>query len=144
MRDESSVVIAAPADGLWGMVADVTRMPEWSPETVRCEWADGATGPAIGARFKGSNRLGPMRWTTKPKVVACEPGRVFAFCTMPLGHKVTTWTYTFEPVEGGTRVTESYEIDSPLRVLIPKRRRAQMLAGMEQTLARLKAGAERA
>ncbi len=31
-------VIAAPKDAVWALVADVTRMGEWSPETVGCAW----------------------------------------------------------------------------------------------------------
>jgi hypothetical protein len=46
---------AKPAE-LYDLVTDVTRMGEWSPECVRCVWLDGATGPAVGARFRGSNR----------------------------------------------------------------------------------------
>jgi hypothetical protein len=31
-------------------------MGELSPECRRCEWIAGATGPAVGARFKGTNQ----------------------------------------------------------------------------------------
>ena len=67
---EASVVIAASPDVVYGVVSDVTRMGEWSPETVACEWIEGATGPSVGARFKGTNKRGIARWSTKPKVVA--------------------------------------------------------------------------
>ena len=33
---------------VYELVADVTRMPEFSPEIRRCSWLDGATGPAVG------------------------------------------------------------------------------------------------
>ena len=56
------------------MVSDVTRMGEWSPETIRCTWIDGATGPAVGARFKGTNRRGIFRWSTKPEIVVADRG----------------------------------------------------------------------
>ncbi len=74
MKGEARIVIAAPADRLWSMVSDVTRMPEWSPETYRTSWLGGATGPAVGAKFRGWNKKGPIRWATNPKVTECEPG----------------------------------------------------------------------
>ena len=48
---------------------------------IEAEWLDGATGPALGARFRGHvrrNEIGPVYWTTC-RVTACEPGREFAF-----------------------------------------------------------------
>ena len=68
-----SIDIAAPCDKVWGMVSDVTRMGQWSPETVSGEWLDGAGGPAVGARFRGRNkRRGP--WTTTSRVTSATPG----------------------------------------------------------------------
>ena len=50
-HDEVRLVMAAPPDAVYAVVADVTRMPELSPEVTECRWLDGATGPAVGARF---------------------------------------------------------------------------------------------
>ena len=40
--------VAAPPDEVWSLIADVTQMGSWSPETESCEWLGGATGPAAG------------------------------------------------------------------------------------------------
>ena len=40
-------------------------MGRWSPECTGGKWLDGAAGPAEGARFKGSNKHGPLRCSTK-------------------------------------------------------------------------------
>ena len=74
-----TATIAAPARVVYDLISDVTRMPEFSPENIRGQWLGGATGPAVGARFKGTNRLGSTTWSTKPTVTAAEPGRRFAF-----------------------------------------------------------------
>lgn len=141
MEGSATVHIAAPADTLWGMVSDVTRMGEWSPETVAAEWVDGATAPAVGVRFKGRNKDGRLRWSTKPKIVECETGKVFAFDT-----GTTKWTYRFAPAGDGTEVTESFETYkyNPVLKLIasPKKRQPHLQEGIEQTLARLKSVAE--
>jgi Polyketide cyclase / dehydrase and lipid transport len=100
-----SKVIPTGAEALYDLVADVTNMHRFSPENTDAVWLNGATGPSVGAKFKGSNQLGKAKWSTKPTVTAADRGRRFAF-KVP-GAAGTEWTYEFEPVETGTRVTES-------------------------------------
>src|SRR5437868_738521 len=100
---EARVRIAATPEVVYDLISDVTRMGEWSPECVACEWIDGATGPSVGARFRGQNRHGLARWSNKPRVVVADRGREFAFvATDPFGRDMTRWTYRFEVVDGGT------------------------------------------
>lgn len=47
-HDEVTRQIAATPDKVWSLVADVTRMDEWSPVITRCEWVGDASGPEIG------------------------------------------------------------------------------------------------
>lgn len=56
-RDEVSTHVAASPDEVYDLVSDVTRTPEYSPEIRRCTWLDGATGPAVGARFAAVNKV---------------------------------------------------------------------------------------
>jgi uncharacterized protein YndB with AHSA1/START domain len=141
MQGSASVHIEAPPEKVYDLVSNVTRMGEWSPETVSCQWVDGATGPAVGAKFKGRNKAGIMRWSTTPEVTAAEPGREFAFKTSD-----TNWRYTFEPDGSGTKVTESF--DAPhynffLNLVQPVRKRQPaIIQGMQTTLERIKAAAE--
>jgi uncharacterized protein YndB with AHSA1/START domain len=152
-RGEAQIDVAAPPARVYAVVSDVTRMGEWSPETTRCEWLDGADGPVVGARFKGSNKRGIARWSTKPRVTAAEPGREFAFVIQHRGHDITKWTYQFEPVGSGTRVTESFELlrDMPWYFIATDRylmrvedRYADLVDAMQQTLARIKTVVEAA
>ena len=147
--DTVTLWINAPASRLYEMVADVTRTPEWSPEITRCEWLDGANGPAVGARFKSWNRVAGFRWTNKPVVEVADPGREFTFLrTEPMGGTLR-WRYQFTPTEGGTTVEESYEVTRPIGRLLyllfwvqGGQRAADMRRGMQTTLTRLKAAAE--
>jgi hypothetical protein len=56
------------------------------------------------------------------------------------------WRYRFEPVEGGTRVTESYEVEwipAWARIIdVPSNRHRQLQQGMCHTLEQLKNAAE--
>ena len=56
MRGSVTVRIAAPAERIWSLLADVTRIGEFSPETFEAEWLGGARGPQIGARFRTNER----------------------------------------------------------------------------------------
>jgi len=147
----ASIRIAAPPEEVYDLVSDVTRMGEWSPECRRCEWADGATGPAVGARFRAVNQTRVARWSNKPRIVTADVGREFAFVAGTLGQEYTRWTYKFEPADGGTQVTESFEMlkDRPWYFALPTvvlmgitDRKANLEAGMAETLRRLKAAIE--
>ena len=110
--DEASIEVAVPPERLWQLVADVTRMGEWSPVCRRCEWVEGSASPAVGARFVGYNRQGLARWSRVCEVTVCDPGSEFAFRTFFKGAEATRWRYCFEPTSRGARVTESYEVVS--------------------------------
>jgi hypothetical protein len=140
---EVSVHVDAPPDVVYKIVSDVTRMGEWSPETTKCEWIDGATGPEVGARFKGTNKRGFITWSTKPTVTAADPSREFAFEV----NEVVLWTYAFETDGGGTKLSESFEFlrDVPWHfrfahrwLMRTKDRQADLEEGMNKTLQRIK------
>jgi hypothetical protein len=147
--DSVSLRIAAPAAHLYDIVSDPSGMGRLSPECVGGAWIGGATGPAVGATFKGRNKRGIARWSTKNRVVEADPGKAFAFETQQSGVR---WTYRFEPDGDGTLVTES-RAEFKDRPLIAKAFAAVLLggvddhedelrAGMLATLERLKAVAE--
>jgi hypothetical protein len=100
--------IAAPASKVWEMVSDLPRMGEWSPENRGGRWLNGASGPERGAAFRGVNRRGFLRWSTRVTVDECVPERVFEFSVMFGLSKVARWRYEFEDTDGGCRVTESW------------------------------------
>jgi uncharacterized protein YndB with AHSA1/START domain len=149
---EASVVIHASADALWALVTDVTRTGEWSPENTGAEWLDGATGPVVGARFKGTNRRGKTKWAATCQVVTAEPGHEFVFLVGNPAKPETRWRYLLEPAgDGETRVTESFELVKPIgaagrfltRVTTGvKDRRADLEENVRQSLARIKEIAE--
>lgn len=96
-------------------VSDVRQMGRWSPENTGARVQRPGTAAYVGMRFVGSNRRGPARWRTGCVVTTAEPGRRFAFDVDRYGIgpvlvpvSVASWEYTFEPVDGGTLVTETW------------------------------------
>ena len=153
-HDAVSTEIAAKPDTVYALVSDITRMGQWSPECFSCTWAKGATGPAVGARFKAKNKggRGPA-WFNTPTVTVADPGREFAFNRSGPGIGSYTWRYVMEPTAAGTRLTESFDADRPVGAAMSwitakwvgsSDRDADLRQGMTTTLARIKAAAEQA
>jgi uncharacterized protein YndB with AHSA1/START domain len=144
---EVSRVIAATPETLYDLITDLPTMGAYSPETTAVSWLDGHRSATVGARFRGANAIGSVRWTTKPVVTIAERGRRFAF-RVPSGAR-STWAYQFEAVEHGTRVTESIhtERSNPavirvfMRMAGVRDRPEHLRTGMTTTLARLDAAA---
>lgn len=110
MADQICVerTIRAGADELYDLVSDLPRMGEWSPENTGGRWVDDAQGPGVGARFRGSNRSGLLRWNTDVVVTAARPGEQFAFDVTLGPFKIANWAYRFEKDGNMTRVTETW------------------------------------
>ena len=53
-----TVHLDAPAERVWELVSDVTRIGEFSPETFEAEWLDGADGRGPG---RGSGACAAQR-----------------------------------------------------------------------------------
>ncbi len=143
--------IVAPAEELYDLVADVTRIGEFSPECRTAEWIGGGPPATPGARFRGRNAASRLlRWARVCEVVTAEPAREFSFRTVPTVTKPdsTVWTYRFEPAGDGTDVTEAYEVVKlPPRPVLALFRRLlphhmDMRPHLERTLASIKRTAE--
>lgn len=144
-----TVTIAAPASRVWALLSDLPQMGAYSPENAGGRWLGGATGPAVGAAFKGANRRGGRRWSTRVRVVACAPGRVFAFDVSSAGRPVARWSYALTTTPSGCTVTETWlDQRGPVLAVLGRLvtgegdREAFTAASMEQTLAAVKARAE--
>jgi ligand-binding SRPBCC domain-containing protein len=114
-RDVVTRYVDAPPDVVYAVVADVTRTPERTPDIVSCSWIDGASGPAVGARFKAVNKQGRgPNWSNKPVVTVADPGVEFSFTrTEPFAGTIL-WRHQFVPEGSGTLVVESYEVLVPI------------------------------
>lgn len=146
-----TVTIAASPEAVYDLVADVTRMGEWSPVCTGGSWkGDDHT------TFVGTNQNGELKWETTCRVEAAERGKEFTFvnCGFTGDVDLVKWSYTFAPAGDGCEVTERWEVlpsypdfienllqgtsaDTYLDGVI-----APTQEGMAETLAKLKAAAE--
>ena len=150
MQDSVTVHIDAPPEEVWDLVSDVTRIGEFSPETFEAEWLGDATGPAVGARFRGHvkrNGRGPTYWA-ECTVTAVEPNEHFEFGVGRGDKIINTWGYRLAPSGDGTDVTEYFRLTPalPLKIywaLLGWARGKTNRDGMRTTLERMKAVLER-
>jgi len=152
MRASVTVHVDAPPLRVFELVSDITKMGEYSPEVVQAEWLDGATGPAVGVRYRGQvrrNESWPVLYWTTCEITACVPGEVFEFTVLAGDTVVNTWRYDFVAADGGTDVTESFHLPDnfltklwrPFGGFLRERRNAR---DMQRTLERVREVAERA
>jgi hypothetical protein len=146
---EVDLHMRAVPDEVWALVSDVTRIGEFSPETFEAVWTHGATGPAVGARFKGHvkrNGVGPTYWSPCT-VTRCEENEVFEFAVGLDGNALTTWGYRLGAEGDGTRVTEYFRLSPKwyLRgywIVLGRLRGRTNERGMRTTLEKMKAVVE--
>jgi hypothetical protein len=146
LQTSRSLVIDAPADALYDLVADVTRMGEWSPACTGATWDEGA-GPAVGSWFTGHNLIGDRAYDRRCEITDADRPSTIAWMAGGKDDGITEWRYTFAPAAGGTEVTESWKA---IRAFPPDRVDDDLARSMkenfgnaiDQTLAKLKATAE--
>ncbi len=103
----ASIEVAATPEHVYDMVADVTRMGEWSPENVGADWLRDGAGNR-GDWFAGHNTSGEREWTRECEVAAAERGQDFTFAVMGVDANCTWWSYEMAPSEVGTTLTERW------------------------------------
>ena len=151
----ASLYVAAAADLVYDRVADITRTGERSLEATGAQWLPGRPPGGVGARFRGRNRSGLIRWSRVCEVVEADRGRRFAFRTVPNRIDLsradsTVWGYSMQPDGDGTILTHDYRIVRPalrgfrplFALLVPQHR--DMRPHLEHTLRALKAELEKA
>lgn len=145
-----SVTVEAPAQRVWELVSDLPGMGALSPENDGGRWVKGASGPAVGARFRGRNSQGWRQWGTDVVVTRSTPGTAFAFDVTSLGLGVATWSYELEDHGDSCTLTESWQDRrGPVIAVLGRAvagvadREAFTAESIEATLAAVKAALER-
>jgi hypothetical protein len=136
-------VIHAPASVIFDLLADPRRHPEIDGSgTVRETKPGVAERLSLGSEFGMSMQYG-LKYSMVSKVVEFEENRRIAWQSRPpssFGAKLAggrIWRYDIEPVEGGTRVRESWDISQEKIKAIVRPARKKTKKSMEKTLARI-------
>ncbi|ORW96724.1 polyketide cyclase [Mycobacterium sp. IEC1808] len=144
---QAQIDIDAPAAKVWALISDFRRMPQWSPQ-CRLMRPLGPMRP--GTRTINFNRRNRVYWPTTSTVLEVVPEKRLAF-RVNTNH--TVWTYELEPNGQGTRVVESRHAENGVTAVSNLSVKAifggnaiferELLEGMNTSLARIKAAAEK-
>jgi hypothetical protein len=107
----TEVAVAATPDQVMAVVADVTRVGEWSHECQGAAWLGGATKAAPGVQFRGRNRSGLVRWGRRCEIVTAGPRElVWRTVPTPLYPDSVEWAIRVRETEGGTTIEQTYRV----------------------------------
>lgn len=129
-------VIPAPPERIFDLVADPAMHPVIDGSgTVTASHGGSPTRLTLGAEFGMSMRIG-VRYRLTNRVVELSEGRRIAWSHIGGAR----WRYELEPVDGGTRVRETFDWSDTVPLLpvflrlagFPRRNRAAMARTLER------------
>jgi hypothetical protein len=139
-RIEENVQIKCPTDRVFAGATYANKWPRWDSGLLEAEQTSpGQLG--VGATLRGAYRIMGRRWAWTAKVTEYEPnkkwGGTISFRRMQIEEHVT-----FDPVEGGTKVTFVYEMKlsgllkllSPIGVSIMRKQTKENLSSLKSIL----------
>ena len=136
-------VIPAPPERIFELLADPTRHSEIDGSGTLVESKEPSKRLGLGDTFGMSMKMG-VPYSMVSTIIELEENRRIAWQTRGpgrIGSKAggRIWRYELEPVEGGTRVRESWDItqESPLTKPLVGFSRGKTKKNMEATLERI-------
>ncbi len=143
---QAHVDISAPVSKVWALVSDFRRMPEWSPQ---CRWMRPLGPLRHGTRTLNLNRRDNLFWPTTCTITEVIPDQKVAF---RVNANNTIWSYELQPIAEGTRVIESRHAENGVKPVSSMAVNTllggttsferELIAGMNSSLANIKAAAE--
>jgi uncharacterized protein YndB with AHSA1/START domain len=137
-------VIPAPADRIFDLVADPRRHKDIDGSGTVRDATDLPDRLALGETF-GMNMEYGGDYTMTSTVIEFEPGRRIAWQSRPprgatwwrhiFGGRI--WRYELEPVDGGTRVRESWDLSQEALRPLVWGYRSKTRSNMTKTLERI-------
>ncbi len=109
IKIEKSIIINRPAEEVWKFLSNVENMPKWDRGVLEArQTSEGPAGVGstvqVARQLLGRRRIGTLR------VSEYAPNRMVAL-QASLGQMKAQTGFTFESVEGGTRLTQTSEIE---------------------------------
>lgn len=143
---QAETTIDAPVSKVWELISDLKNMPRWSPQ-CRLMKTFGPLRP--GARTVNLNRRKFLFWPTTSQITEVVPEKKLAWRVNENG---TVWSYELEPTATGTRLIETRHAENGVKPVsnmtvnallggVPSFER-ELVEGMNESLARIKAAAE--
>jgi hypothetical protein len=115
-RVDVEVTVDKDVAAMFGLVTDVGRIGEWSPECVGASWLNGVA-PMPGATFEGHNRAGSFEWSTTCVVTESQQPSVFEWVVLDSAldpqRPGATWRYELVPGSAGQTIVRHSFVHGP-------------------------------
>jgi uncharacterized protein YndB with AHSA1/START domain len=137
-------VIPAPPEEIFDLLADPARHRDIDGSGTVRDAKEGSQRLALGSKFGMSMKMG-IPYSMVSTVIEFDENRRIAWQTLPpvsWGAKLgggRIWRYELEPVDGGTRVRETWDISQeagPSKPLVARSAK-KTAENMDKTLARI-------
>ena len=139
---QESIVADVPPEAVWRVFSRLETWPAWNPIFSRAETVSGRLWE-VGSTFRFSVKPWWLTMNVKATVVESDPPRQIVWTGRGPG-VFGQHSFTFEPDDGGTRITTSEVFGGPLQwtmgLYAPQKRLRSLFI---QWLQALKAEAER-
>ncbi len=133
-------VIPAPPEKIFELLADPSRHHDIDGSGTVRDAKDHPERLALGAKFGMKMKMG-IPYSMVSTVIEFENNRCIAWQTRPpIGGSIAggrIWRYELEPVEGGTRVRETWDISEEKIKAVVRPARKKTHTNMEKTLERI-------
>jgi uncharacterized protein YndB with AHSA1/START domain len=135
-------VIPAPPEKIFDLLADPRRHHDIDGSGTVRDTKDSPERLSLGAKFGMSMKLG-IPYSMVSEVIEFEDGRRIAWQTRPpgsIGARLAggrIWRYELEPVDGGTRVRETWDISQERVKAVVRPARKRTIEAMSKTLERI-------
>ncbi len=92
---EVDIGICGTVAAVWELISDIALPSRFSSEVQGVEWLGSATGPAVGARFIGTNQHKAIGdWQAECTITAMTPGQGFEWTVGDVDHPSAIWRFT--------------------------------------------------
>jgi len=105
IQHEVTIHINRPVEQVFGFLVDAKNLRTWQSNLIENEQLT-KEPMSVGTRFREVRRMGPRQSEIQIEITDFEPNKRFA--TKTLSQPQVTVTYTFEPEDGGTRLTNKF------------------------------------
>jgi uncharacterized membrane protein len=109
---ERSITINAPVEKVFAYIDDPMSNPEWLPSLMEVR---DVVGQGTGTHFRWTYKMVGLRLQGESTATEYIPNR--RIVTQSKGGAVSTWTWTFEPHDGGAKANLVVEYTVPVPVL---------------------------
>lgn len=111
---EKSIIINAPLEKVFAYIEDPMSNPEWMVGMVEAKDVT-VTDEGVGSHFRWVYKMAGMRFEGESTTTEYIPNQ--RMVSQSKGGILSTWTWTFDPHDGGTKVNLVVEYTVPVPVL---------------------------